>query len=172
MGKAVLFNPKSVDLILRYPNTNMHIGIFRIFHWLEFEFYFIYLFFLLDLVESLKPEYVSPLVLYLCHESCSETGGIFEVAAGWISKCEKNLLLYSKDYIISSNTAKTFWFLDSVFYLEWNLEAMSKYQYVTYGLLLKLHWPYQNLIKLKWEFFRAVAMSVLLYSCTTLSKHL
>lgn len=39
-----------------------------------------------DLVESLKPEYVAPLVLYLCHETCTDTGGIFEVAAGWISK--------------------------------------------------------------------------------------
>jgi 3-hydroxyacyl-CoA dehydrogenase/3a,7a,12a-trihydroxy-5b-cholest-24-enoyl-CoA hydratase len=39
-----------------------------------------------DLVEALKPEFVSPLVLYLCHESCEENGGIFEVGAGWISK--------------------------------------------------------------------------------------
>lgn len=32
-----------------------------------------------DVVDALKPEYVAPLVLYLCHESCSETGGVFEV---------------------------------------------------------------------------------------------
>jgi len=39
-----------------------------------------------ELVEALKPEYVSPLVGWLCHEDCEETGGTFEVGAGWISK--------------------------------------------------------------------------------------
>ncbi|XP_030049390.1 peroxisomal multifunctional enzyme type 2 [Microcaecilia unicolor] len=39
-----------------------------------------------DLVNALKPEYVSPLVLWLCHESCPENGGLFEVGAGWIGK--------------------------------------------------------------------------------------
>ncbi|GAB1611245.1 peroxisomal multifunctional enzyme type 2-like [Argonauta hians] len=39
-----------------------------------------------NLPEEFKPEYISPLVLYLCHTSCSETGGIFETGAGWISK--------------------------------------------------------------------------------------
>ncbi|KAJ3338302.1 hypothetical protein HDU93_009749 [Gonapodya sp. JEL0774] len=33
-----------------------------------------------------KPDYVSPLVAYLCHESSKETKGIFEVGAGWIAK--------------------------------------------------------------------------------------
>ena len=28
-----------------------------------------------DLVAALKPEYVSPLVAWLCHESCEENGG-------------------------------------------------------------------------------------------------
>uniref|UniRef100_A0AAX7VDB8 Peroxisomal multifunctional enzyme type 2 n=1 Tax=Astatotilapia calliptera TaxID=8154 RepID=A0AAX7VDB8_ASTCA len=32
-----------------------------------------------DLVASLKPEYVAPLVLWLCHEQCQENGGLFEV---------------------------------------------------------------------------------------------
>lgn len=41
-----------------------------------------------DLVEALKPEYVSPLVLYLCHESCEENGSLFELGAGWIGKCK------------------------------------------------------------------------------------
>ncbi|CAF1506962.1 unnamed protein product [Adineta steineri] len=36
--------------------------------------------------ENLKPEFVMPLVLYLCHESCSDTGSLFEVAGGWIGK--------------------------------------------------------------------------------------
>ncbi|CAN0438591.1 unnamed protein product [Rangifer tarandus platyrhynchus] len=39
-----------------------------------------------DLLESLKPDYVAPLVLWLCHESCEENGGLFEVGAGWIGK--------------------------------------------------------------------------------------
>ncbi|KAM8960781.1 peroxisomal multifunctional enzyme type 2 [Pelodytes ibericus] len=39
-----------------------------------------------DLVDALKPEYVSPLVLWLCHESCQENGSLFEVGAGWIGK--------------------------------------------------------------------------------------
>ncbi|XP_036884893.1 peroxisomal multifunctional enzyme type 2 [Sturnira hondurensis] len=39
-----------------------------------------------DIVEALKPEYVAPLVLWLCHESCEENGSLFEVGAGWIGK--------------------------------------------------------------------------------------
>jgi hypothetical protein len=31
-----------------------------------------------DLVAALKPEYVAPLVLYLCHESCKVNGQVFE----------------------------------------------------------------------------------------------
>jgi 3-hydroxyacyl-CoA dehydrogenase/3a,7a,12a-trihydroxy-5b-cholest-24-enoyl-CoA hydratase len=39
-----------------------------------------------ELIKALKPEFVSPLVAYLCHESCTETGQIFEVGAGWVAK--------------------------------------------------------------------------------------
>lgn len=39
-----------------------------------------------DVLESLKPEYVSPLVLYLSHDSCEESGSLFEVGGGWIGK--------------------------------------------------------------------------------------
>ncbi|KAI1900244.1 hypothetical protein AGOR_G00048000 [Albula goreensis] len=39
-----------------------------------------------DLLESLKAEYVAPLVLWLCHDQCQETGSLFEVGAGWIGK--------------------------------------------------------------------------------------
>ncbi|KAM6150359.1 peroxisomal multifunctional enzyme type 2 isoform 1-T1 [Erethizon dorsatum] len=39
-----------------------------------------------DVVRALKPEYVAPLVLWLCHESCEENGSLFEVGAGWIGK--------------------------------------------------------------------------------------
>ncbi|XP_072814000.1 peroxisomal multifunctional enzyme type 2 isoform X4 [Vicugna pacos] len=39
-----------------------------------------------DLMDVLKPDYVAPLVLWLCHENCEENGGLFEVGAGWIGK--------------------------------------------------------------------------------------
>jgi NAD(P)-dependent dehydrogenase (short-subunit alcohol dehydrogenase family)/acyl dehydratase/predicted lipid carrier protein YhbT len=39
-----------------------------------------------ELLAVLKPEYISPLVGYLCHESNTETGGLFEVGAGYMSK--------------------------------------------------------------------------------------
>nr|XP_006812276.1 PREDICTED: peroxisomal multifunctional enzyme type 2-like [Saccoglossus kowalevskii] len=39
-----------------------------------------------EVVAQLKPDYVAPVVLYLCHESCDETGSLFEVGAGWIAK--------------------------------------------------------------------------------------
>ena len=35
-----------------------------------------------DIRRKLKPEYVSPLVAYLCSEQCEETSGLFEVGAG------------------------------------------------------------------------------------------
>ncbi len=39
-----------------------------------------------EMVDQLKPEYVSPLVAWLCHESCEETGGLFEVGGGFMGK--------------------------------------------------------------------------------------
>src|SRR5580692_2806330 len=39
-----------------------------------------------NLIEALKPEYVSPLVAWLCHESCEESGGLFEVGGGFMGK--------------------------------------------------------------------------------------
>ncbi|NXC87665.1 DHB4 enzyme, partial [Cercotrichas coryphoeus] len=32
-----------------------------------------------DLVDAFKPEYVAPLVVWLCHESCAENGSLFEL---------------------------------------------------------------------------------------------
>jgi hypothetical protein len=37
-----------------------------------------------EIVEALKPDYVAPLVAVLCHESCPESGSLFEV--GYIAK--------------------------------------------------------------------------------------
>src|SRR6185312_7107537 len=39
-----------------------------------------------DLVAALKPEFVSPLVAYLCHESCEEAGSLFEIGGGYVGK--------------------------------------------------------------------------------------
>ena len=30
------------------------------------------------------------LILYLCHEKCEESGGVFEVGRGWSAKSEQN----------------------------------------------------------------------------------
>ena len=45
--------------------------------------------FLSEMVDALKPEYVTPLVVYLGHESCEETGGLFEVGAGFFAQCKE-----------------------------------------------------------------------------------
>jgi len=39
-----------------------------------------------ELVKALKPEFVSPLMAFLVHESCKDSGEIFEVGAGWVGK--------------------------------------------------------------------------------------
>lgn len=39
-----------------------------------------------DVVDALKPEYVAPLVAFLCHEGCEENGGLYECGAGYIGK--------------------------------------------------------------------------------------
>ncbi len=39
-----------------------------------------------ELIDALKPEYVSPLAAWLVHEDCKETGGLFEVGGGFIGK--------------------------------------------------------------------------------------
>lgn len=39
-----------------------------------------------SLVEAMSPDFVAPLVGYLCHSSCNVTGRIFEAGGGWISE--------------------------------------------------------------------------------------
>jgi multifunctional beta-oxidation protein len=39
-----------------------------------------------DILQALKPEFVTPLVGYLCHERTEENGGVFEVGAGFVAK--------------------------------------------------------------------------------------
>jgi NAD(P)-dependent dehydrogenase (short-subunit alcohol dehydrogenase family) len=39
-----------------------------------------------DLVETLKPEFVSPIVAYMCSEECTDSGVIFTAGAGYFSR--------------------------------------------------------------------------------------
>lgn len=39
-----------------------------------------------EVLEAVQPKYVIPLVGLLCHEDCPETGGLFEVGGGWVTK--------------------------------------------------------------------------------------
>jgi len=39
-----------------------------------------------NMVKALKPEFICPLVAYLCHENTQENGGLFEIGAGWVAK--------------------------------------------------------------------------------------
>eukprot|EP01098_Paradermamoeba_levis_P012939 TRINITY_DN577_c0_g1_i1.p1 TRINITY_DN577_c0_g1~~TRINITY_DN577_c0_g1_i1.p1 ORF type:complete len:463 (+),score=176.82 TRINITY_DN577_c0_g1_i1:76-1389(+) len=39
-----------------------------------------------DLVDALKPEFVAPFVALLCHESTTESGGLFEVGGGYAAQ--------------------------------------------------------------------------------------
>lgn len=39
-----------------------------------------------DMLAALKPEFVVPVVAWLCHESCTENGSIFEAGAGFVAK--------------------------------------------------------------------------------------
>jgi len=39
-----------------------------------------------EMVKALKPEFICPLVAFLCHEKTPVTGELFEVGAGWVAK--------------------------------------------------------------------------------------
>jgi len=39
-----------------------------------------------DMVKALKPDYVAPLVAWLCHEDSKVNGELFEVGGGWVSQ--------------------------------------------------------------------------------------
>lgn len=41
-----------------------------------------------DFFEQLKPEYIAPVVAWLCHDDCKENGSIIESAIGWAGKCK------------------------------------------------------------------------------------
>ena len=39
-----------------------------------------------EILDAIRPEYISPIAAYLCHDSCEENGSLFEVGAGWAGK--------------------------------------------------------------------------------------
>jgi len=39
-----------------------------------------------EALKTMDPKYIVPLVVYLSHESCEETGSVFELCAGFIAK--------------------------------------------------------------------------------------
>ena len=39
-----------------------------------------------EVTRALKPEFVAPFVAYLCHDTCSDSGALYEVGAGYIAK--------------------------------------------------------------------------------------
>lgn len=45
------------------------------------------------MMEQLRPDLIAPVVLWLCHESCKESGGIIDTAAGYVGKCKKIIFL-------------------------------------------------------------------------------
>ncbi|XP_025302528.1 peroxisomal multifunctional enzyme type 2 isoform X2 [Canis lupus baileyi] len=66
-----------------------------------------------DLLKALKPDYVAPLVLWLCHESCEENGSLFEVGGGWIGKLrwERTLgaIVRQKNQPVTPEAVKANW---------------------------------------------------------------
>jgi len=39
-----------------------------------------------EILETLTPDKIVPLVVYLTHESCNENGAVFELAGGWVTR--------------------------------------------------------------------------------------
>nr|CAD7396471.1 unnamed protein product [Timema poppensis] len=55
-----------------------------------------------DFFAELKPELIAPVVVWLCHESCPETGSIIEAAAGWAGKSKVLDFAWSLGYLVRS----------------------------------------------------------------------
>lgn len=66
-----------------------------------------------EMLDELKPEYIVPLVMYLCSESCEENGAVFQSAAGWHSKVRwqrsKGKLLHRKGIDVTPEMIRDNW---------------------------------------------------------------
>jgi NAD(P)-dependent dehydrogenase (short-subunit alcohol dehydrogenase family) len=62
-----------------------------------------------ELVEALKPEFVAPVIAVLVHETCPESGSLFEVGAGYVCKnrwSRSEGKLFSINELTPENVAK------------------------------------------------------------------
>lgn len=64
-----------------------------------------------ELTEALKPDYIAPLVLYLVHDSCPESGSLFEVGAGYIAKdrWQRSEGVLFRPHQLSPESVKSHW---------------------------------------------------------------
>ncbi|MGB4268196.1 MAG: SDR family oxidoreductase [Spirochaetota bacterium] len=60
-----------------------------------------------EIFEKLKPEYVTPLVMYLCSDECKDTGMIFNCGGGWYSRtaimCASGTIIQGKAEITAED---------------------------------------------------------------------
>lgn len=60
-----------------------------------------------EIFEKLKPEYVTPLVMYLCSDECKDTGMIFNCGGGWYSRtaimCASGTIIQGKGEITAED---------------------------------------------------------------------
>jgi 3-hydroxyacyl-CoA dehydrogenase/3a,7a,12a-trihydroxy-5b-cholest-24-enoyl-CoA hydratase len=86
-----------------------------------------------ELIDALKPDFVAPFVAVLAHESCPESGSLFEVGAGYVAKQRWNrsdgLLLPVEQFTpenISKNWNQVVDFSKNSSFPETSNELMSK----------------------------------------------
>ncbi|EDQ92216.1 uncharacterized protein MONBRDRAFT_23152 [Monosiga brevicollis MX1] len=66
-----------------------------------------------DYANAMKPEYVAPVVLFLCHESCEANRGVYETGAGWVAALKwqrtEGAKLQSAESSISPEKVRDVW---------------------------------------------------------------